>query len=163
MLFTATVADPHDITRCGTKHLIEDLGGRVVSGGNDGPDWLRLLSTYEPDLLVTEMSLAGMSGLELLRRARAEGLLNTGSSTAVLVLTTEQNDQWVRGAFRLGVAGYMLKSDPLGDIEAAVQAVLRGRRCLSEALPRRLMVEAPPEASSKGVSGAGAPSTVSLG
>ena len=163
MLFTATVADPHDITRCGTEHLIEDLGGRVVSGGTDRSDWLGLLSTYEPDLLVTEMSLAGMSGLELLRRARAEGLLDAESSTAVLVLTTEQTDRWVRGAFRLGVAGYMLKSDPLGDIEAAVQAVLQGRQCLSETLPRSLMVEASTEASSARSSGSGAPSTVLVG
>jgi DNA-binding NarL/FixJ family response regulator len=162
MLFTATVADPHDVTRCGTEHLIEDLGGRVV-GGNDSPDWLRLLSTYEPDLLVTEMSLSGMSGLELLRRARAEGLLDAGSSTAVLVLTTEQKDRRVREAFRLGVAGYMLKSDPLGDIEAAVQAVLQGRQCLSETLPRSLMVEASMEASSVGSSGSGALSTVLTG
>jgi DNA-binding NarL/FixJ family response regulator len=161
MLFTATVADPHDITRCGTKHLIEDLGGRVVSEGNDDPDWPRLLSTCEPDLFVTEMSLSGMSGLELLRRARAEGLLDTGSAPAVLVLTTEQTDQWVRRAFRLGVAGYMLKSDPLGDIEAAVQAVLRGHQCISEALPRRLMVETPTGASSADTPGAGAPSPVS--
>lgn len=162
MLFTATVADPHDITRCGTRHLIEDLGGRVVSVGNDDPDWLRLLSSYEPDLLVTEMSLSGMSGLELLRRARAEGHLDGGSPTPVLVLTTEQKAQWVRGAFRLGAAGYMLKSDPLGDIEAAVQAVLQGRQCLSEALPRRLMAEASTEASTES-SGPRAPSTVSTG
>jgi DNA-binding NarL/FixJ family response regulator len=145
MEFTATVADPHDITRCGTKHLIRDLGGRVIPGGDDCADWLRLLSTHEPDLLVTETSLTGMSGLELLRRAQTEGLLGTAGPTDALVLTTEQGDRWVREAFRLGAAGYVLKSDPLEDIEAAVRAILRGRPCLSEALPAELADASVPE------------------
>jgi DNA-binding NarL/FixJ family response regulator len=151
MSFSAAVADPHDLARFGTTRLLERLGGRVMTA--DGaesdvptlPDLLDLLSAGELDLLVTDISPpeAGSSeaassradGLRLLRRARAEGLLGPGAAAEALVLTTEDSRGAVREAFRLGAAGYALKSDPIEEIEAAAQAVLRGERVLSEALP----------------------------
>lgn len=151
MSFSAAVADPHDLSRFGTTRLLECLGGRVMTP--DGaesdvltlPDLLDLLSAGELDLVVTDISLpeTGSSedassradGLRLLRRARAKGLLGPGAAAEALVLTAEDSRGAVREAFRLGAAGYALKSDPIEEIEAAVQAVLRGERVLSEALP----------------------------
>jgi len=151
MSFSAAVADPHDLSRFGTTRLLECLGGRVMTP--DGaesdvltlPDLLDLLSAGELDLVVTDISLpetgssedasSGADGLRLLRRARAEGLLGPGAAAEALVLTAEDSRGAVREAFRLGAAGYALKSDPIEEIEAAVQAVLRGERVLSETLP----------------------------
>ncbi len=151
MSFSAAVADPHDLARFGTTRLLERLGGRVMTADGDEsdvltlPDLLDLLSAGELDLLVTDISLAETDspeaassradGPRLLRRARAEGLLGPGAKAEALVLTAEDSRGAVREAFRLGAAGYVLKSDPIEEIEAAVKAVLRGERVLSQALP----------------------------
>lgn len=144
MLFSATVADPFPITRYGTTSLLANLGGRVITGVEEGSEVLELLSAYDLDLLVTELGLQGFSGLEMLRRARKQHLIGPGSSTDVLVLTTEGEEPWVSGAFRLGVAGYVLKSDPVGEVEAAIRAILRDERFLTGSLPPFLMEEADP-------------------
>lgn len=144
MLFSATVADPFPITRYGTTSLLANLGGRVITGVKEGSEVLELLSAYDLDLLVTELGLQGFSGLEMLRRARKQHLIGPGSSTDVLVLTTEEEEPWVSGTFRLGVAGYVLKSDPVGEVEAAIRAILRDERFLTGSLPPFLMEEADP-------------------
>lgn len=150
MSFSAAVADPHGLSRLGTTRLLEGLGGRVITGEEDGADipvLFDLLSAGEVDLLITEISTTKTSssratGPQLLRRARAEGLLGPGAAADALVLTAEEGEGTVREAFRLGAAGYALKSDPIREIEAAVKAVLRGERFLSEALPERWAEEA---------------------
>jgi len=151
MSFSAAVAAPHDLARLGITHLLEGLGGQVITGeGGDSPPevgLLDLLSAGELDLLITDIAAPeGRSfetgGPQLLRRVRAEGLLGPGAGTAVLVLTTEDGEGTVREAFRLGATGYALKSDPIEEIEAAAKAVLRGERHISEALPRHWMDEA---------------------
>lgn len=100
------------------------------------------VSAGTPDLLVTELCAPGEDGPRLLRRAREKGLLRPGAETAVLVLTHETDEEAVRTAFRLGARGFALKSDPIDEIEAAVEATLRGERVLSESLPRAWMQEA---------------------
>jgi DNA-binding NarL/FixJ family response regulator len=151
MSFSAAVADPHDLARLGTTHLLKRLGGHVITDDEDGvppPDaLLDRLSAGTLDLLVIDSAAPeGPSpkagGTQLLRRARADGHLGPSAAADALVLTREDDEDAVREAFRLGATGYALKSDPIDEIEAAVTTVLRGERHLSETLPERWMDEA---------------------
>ena len=151
MSFSAAVADPHDLARLGTTRLLERMGGQVITGEGGDPlppaDLLDLLSVGELDLVVVDIAspegrASEARGGQLLRRARAEGLLGPGAATHVLILTREDGEDAVREAFRLGATGYALKSDPIEEIEAATTAVLQGETHISEALPRPWMEEA---------------------
>jgi two-component system response regulator NreC len=150
MSFSAAVADPHDLARLGTTRLLERLGGQVITGEEGDPlppaDLLDLLSAGELDLVVADIATpegraSEARGGQLLRQARAEGLLGPGAATHVLILTREDGEDAVREAFRLGATGYALKSDPIEEIEAATTAVLRGERHLSNSVPRHWMEE----------------------
>jgi len=134
MLFSVIIADPHDITRRGTRQLIEDLGGRVAA--ETPAATASFVATVEPDLLVFELSLQSGYGFEILAEIRKEG-----GVTLPLVLTDRQDHASVSAAFQFGARGYVLKSDPPGAIESAVRAVLAGRRHLSNRVPETLMEE----------------------
>jgi DNA-binding NarL/FixJ family response regulator len=133
MLFSALVADPHDITRKGTRQLIEDLGGRVVEEVQTASTAIEVLETVEVDLLVTELDLSSGNGLQVLAQIQENNL-----ATVPLVLTHREHYPCVAAAFQLGAQGVTLKSDPPGAIEGAMRDVLAGRKHLSEDLPRKL-------------------------
>lgn len=137
MLFSAIIADPHEITRKGTRQLIEDLGGRVVTDVETASKATDLLTTVEPDLLVTELELSSGNGLEILRQVRTHDLV-----TVPLVLSYRKDHPCVSASFRLGAQGFVLKSDPPDAIETAIRDVLAGRKHLSDPLPRMLVEQA---------------------
>jgi DNA-binding NarL/FixJ family response regulator len=134
MLFSALIADPHEITRKGTRQLIEGLGGRVVTDVETASEASDLLTTEEPDLLVTELDLSSGTGLEVLRQIRTHDLV-----TVPLVLTYRRDRSCVAASFRLGAQGFVLKSDPPVVIETAIRDVLAGRKHLSDPLPETLI------------------------
>lgn len=139
--FTALVADDHEITRYGTSSLLKRIGARHVTGVNTGSEAIRVLQAHAPDLVVTELSLPGRSGLDVLRHAHRERLFAEGLTVGI-VLTSKTTDPWVSGAFRSGATGYVLKSEPAGEVRAAIRTVLSGERYLSEVLPTCLMEKA---------------------
>lgn len=134
MLFSAIVADPHDVTRRGVRQLVEDLGGRVAAETETPAETVSLVATVEPDLLVLELSLQSGYGFEVLAQIR-----NADVVTLPLILTDRQDHVSVKTAFRLGARGFVLKGDPPGTMEAALRDVLAGRRRLSDRFPERLM------------------------
>lgn len=134
MLFSALIADPHEITRRGARQLIEDLGGRVVRDVETASEAIDFLTTTEPDLLVTELDFSSGTGLEVLKQIRTRDLV-----TVPLILTYLRDHPCVKASFRLGAEGFVLKSDPPGAIEMAIRDVLAGRKHLSDSLPETLI------------------------
>lgn len=133
MLFSAIIADPHEITRKGVRQLIEDLGGRVAAEAETASEASGLVKTVEPDLLVSELNLRSGTGLEVLAQVRKQGLL-----TVPLILSYHQDHAWVSASFWLGAQGFVLKSDPPAAIEAGIRDVLAGGRHLSDRLPEKI-------------------------
>ena len=136
MLFSALIADPHDITRRGTRQLIEDLGGRVVEEVKTDSTAIEILETVEVNLLVTELDLSSGNGFQVLAQIREKNL-----ATVPLVLTYREQYPCAAASFGLGARGFALKSDPPGAIETAIRDVLAGRKFLTESLPETLKTE----------------------
>jgi RNA polymerase sigma factor (sigma-70 family) len=135
MLMTALVVEDHDVTRQGLQTLLEtQLEARLVGATGDGLEALPLLKEHEPDLLVLDLGLPSLDGLEILRRIQRLGL-----STKVVVLSMHGDDAYVSEAFQLGARGYVLKGSPLDELIEAIKTVMRGGKYVSSDLSEDLI------------------------
>lgn len=118
------LADDHPIVRDGVRLLLERAPDLVVVGeAGDGPEALQLVAALRPDVLVLDVALPGLSGIEVARRLRA-----AGSPVRVLVLSAHDDEACVRGVLSSGAAGYLLKDEARQTIVDAVRGVARGER-----------------------------------
>lgn len=111
-------------------NAIEDI--EVVAVGNDGGDAIKLYDEYTPDVLLTDIQMKEVSGLE----ATAE-ILKKHPKARVILLTTFLDDEYVREAIRIGAKGYILKQDYEG-IGAAVRSVYSGQNVYGGEIISRL-------------------------
>lgn len=129
------LADDHRLVRAGIRSLLEGLDGvSVVGEADNAEDALRLLAETQADLLLTDIAMAGINGLELLRRARA-----VHPALRVIVLSMHASNDYVSEALRAGATGYLLKDAAAGELRGAVEAVAAGGTYLSPALSARLI------------------------
>ena len=127
---TIVLADDHAIFREGLKSLLAGVPGYdVVAEAGDGPGALELLAAHAPDMLIVDLSLPGIDGLEVTRRAR-----KVSPDTRIIVLSMHASDEYVVRAIRDGALGYVLKSESMEDLATAIERALAGRRFLSAAL-----------------------------
>jgi DNA-binding NarL/FixJ family response regulator len=135
MLASVLIVEDHDVTRQGLQHLLEDqLEARVVATTGDGLEAIPLLEEHEPDLLILDLGLPSLNGLDLLRKIRQLGL-----STLVVVLSMHSDDSYVSEAFQLGAKGYVLKGSPLNELVEAIRAAMAGRKYVSSDLSEELI------------------------
>ena len=119
---TVVIVDDHPIVRAGMRTILTNTDGiTVVAEGARGADALRLVAEYRPDVLVLDVNLPDISGVEVTRKLRAQG-----TQTAILVLTVHNDRQTVFGLLESGATGYVLKDDALETLVSAVRAVARG-------------------------------------
>ncbi len=118
------LADDHPLMRRGTRQLLEDEDGIVVVGeAADGFEALRLASELKPDVLVLDMELPGISGVEVARRlGKAE------YPVPVLALSAYDDEHYIIETLKAGAAGYLTKDEAPEEIVTAVRDVARGRR-----------------------------------
>ncbi len=137
MLISALVAEDHDVTRQGLRSLLTNqLEARVVATTGDGLEVVPLVEEHAPDLLVLDLGLPGLNGLDVLRTIRDRSL-----STRVVVLSMHGEDTYVGEALQLGAAGYVLKGSPLTELTDAIRAVVKGESYLSSDLSDGLLDE----------------------
>jgi DNA-binding NarL/FixJ family response regulator len=133
---TVVIADDQALVRSGLRMILEaepDL--TVVGEAADGADAVRLVAAVEPDVLLLDVQMPGVDGLD----AMVE-LAGTGTTTRVLMLTTFDLDEYVYRAMRAGASGFLLKDMPAEDIVVAVRQAARGADALlAPALTRRLV------------------------
>lgn len=135
--FSAFIAVDHQITRSGVRALLEEsFQARIVGEAERGSRALRALRRANPDLLVLNLSLPYIGGLEVLRRLGRGGAL-----ARALVLTRRSDGPDVKRAFERGASGYVLKSDPPEQIVRAIRSVMAGERFLSPQLPQHFAEE----------------------
>ena len=126
------LADDHPVFRHGLHDLLEDTQDvEVVGEAGTGEEAVRLATELEPDVVVMDVKLPGMSGIEASRR-----LLEVCPSARILVLTMFQDDGTVFAAMRAGARGYVLKDADKDDLLRAVQSVARGEAIFSRPSPR---------------------------
>ena len=134
---TVVLADDHPVVRQGLRSLLEAEGDfEVVGVAENGLDAVRQVERLKPHVLVVDLMMPGMNGLEVARQ-----LTESASHTRVIVLTMHANDAYLQEALRGGAAGYVLKDSSDSELIDAVRTVAAGRRYLSAALAERAIDE----------------------
>lgn len=130
---TIVLADDHIVVRQGLRALLEtEPDFRIVGEAGDGLETVHLVERLQPDVLVLDLMLPGLSGLEVTR------LVRQGSpQTRVLILSMYADEAYVMRALKNGAAGYVLKDSSAADLVQAVREVAGGRRYLSPPLSER--------------------------
>jgi len=131
---TVVLADDHPIVRQGLRHLLENNPEfSVVGEAGDGIETLRLIEALKPDVLVVDMMMPGLNGLEVLRQLKKISPL-----THAIVLSMQSANAYVVESLNLGAEGYVLKDTGPSELVTAIHAVTQGNRYISEKLLERL-------------------------
>ena len=126
------LADDHTLVRAGLRKLLEAMPEvEVVGEASDGLALLALAAQLRPTLVLMDIAMPGINGLEATAR-----LARQSPDIRVLILSMHQNEEYVRQALRHGAAGYLLKDAAPMELDLAIQAVLRGETYLSPAVSR---------------------------
>jgi DNA-binding NarL/FixJ family response regulator len=124
---TLVLAEDHQIVRQGLRAILAaEPGLRVVGEACDGPGALRAVERLRPDVLVLDLMLPGLGGLDVARE-----LPRRSPRTRAVILSMHANEAYVAEAFRAGAAGYVLKEEGARELVKAVGEAAAGRRHLS--------------------------------
>jgi two-component system response regulator NreC len=127
---TVFLADDHQIVRDGIRALLKTIGDlRLVGEASDGKEAIQCIATLRPDVLVADLSLPGIPGLELTRQVRQKL-----PKTQVVILSMHADIPYVVEAFRCGAVGYVVKDAGADQLVAAIRAAAKGDRYLSPPL-----------------------------
>jgi two-component system, NarL family, response regulator DevR len=129
------IADDHLIVRVGLRALLDIHPGiEVIAEAGTGADTLRLTITHQPDVLLLDLRMPDVDGLEVCRRLKLEP-----PSPSVLFLTSYADDQTILAAIEAGADGYLLKAMAGQDIPSAILTVARGGSVLDPVVTRRVL------------------------
>jgi DNA-binding NarL/FixJ family response regulator len=129
------IAEDHRLVREGTRHILEqDRGIEVVGEADRGDSAVDLARALRPDLVIVDIRMPGLNGIEATRRIRE--LL---PATRVLVVSAYEDEQYVLEAMSVGATGYLLKTASSRELMTAVRAVGLGSTVLQGAVSRRLL------------------------
>ena len=132
---TIVLVDDHTLVRAGLRALIETIPGmQVVAEAGDGRAGLAAVQAHRPDILVTDVTMADMTGLVLTERVR-----EAFPATRVIILSMFSTDEYVMHALKAGTSAYLLKDAAEHELEIALQAVMQGETYLSPGASKRLI------------------------
>lgn len=131
------LADDHTLVRAGIRGLVAALPDvEVVGETGDGQEALRLAETLRPDLVLLDIGMPGLNGLEVAAR-----LAKADPTIRVIILSMHTSEEYVLQALRAGAAAYLLKGSAVAELEVAIRAVARGETYLSPAVSKRVIDE----------------------
>ncbi len=128
------LVDDHPLTRSALAGLLTQHGFEVVGEASDGEEAVEAAARLAPDLILLDLSMPGLDGLNALPRLR-----EAAPKCEVVVLTASGTEENLLGAIRGGAAGYLLKSEPPERIVDFLRGVAQGEAALSGAVARRLL------------------------
>jgi len=124
------LADDHPVVRRGLRALLEsEPYFKVVGESSDGLETVRLVRKLKPDVLILDLKMPGLSGLEVTRRVKQVSPL-----TRVIILSIYGDKSHVIDALKSGAWGYVLKEANVDELITAIKQVVAGRRYLSQSL-----------------------------
>lgn len=124
------IADDHAVTRCGLKDILaEEFQPAEFGEAEDGPQTLRLILKQKWDVVVLDITMPGMNGLDVLKN-----LKNLRPKLPVLVLSMHPEDQYGIRTLKAGASGYLTKEADPDELVAAVKRVLAGRKYVTPSL-----------------------------
>ncbi len=127
------LADDHTLIRAGIIALLRDLNGvAVVAEASDGREALDLIDGHDFDVLLTDIAMPRMAGLELTAR-----VVRDYPRLKVIILSMHSDEEYVSQAFLAGAKGYLLKSSCISELELAIRSVVAGETYLSPGISRQ--------------------------
>jgi DNA-binding NarL/FixJ family response regulator len=137
MVIDVMLADDHGVLRDGVQRLLEaNADIKVVATVDGGREAVEKAAELQPDVVVMDISMPHMNGLEATRR-----IADRAPATAVAILSMHSSREMVREAFAAGARGYVLKESAGGEIVRAVRTVAAGRRFVGEGVVDKVLDE----------------------
>jgi len=129
------LVDDQELVRSGLRRILRAKDGfEIVAECGDGSEVPAAVTRHRPDVVVMDLRMREVDGIEATRRLRAYD-----DAPAVLVLTTFDDDELLSGALRAGAAGFVLKDSPAEELVRAVRAVATGQSVLDPAVTARVL------------------------
>jgi DNA-binding NarL/FixJ family response regulator len=137
MSVRVVLADDQALLRKGFRMILEAEADMVVVGeAANGADAVRLVELYAPDVVLMDVRMPELDGIEATRAITA-----SGAPTRVLILTTFDLDEYAFSALRAGASGFLLKDVPPAELSQAIRTVAHGDAVVSPRITRRLLEE----------------------
>lgn len=132
------LVEDHALVREGTREILErDPRLRVVGEAEDGPSALALVDDLQPDIVLVDLDLPILNGIEVIRRIRAKA-----DAPLALVLSAYDDEDYVMAALSAGATGYLLKTSHAADLISAIHAAAGGETVLQGSVGRTLLARA---------------------
>jgi NarL family two-component system response regulator LiaR len=132
------IADDHAVVREGTRALLErEPDMELVGEASDGEMACRLIEELNPAVAILDIAMPKLSGIEVTRRIKARL-----PSTAILILTAYDDDEYIFALLEAGAAGYLLKDAPSSELVNAIRAVYAGESVLHHSVARKVIQRA---------------------
>ncbi len=129
------LVDDQELLRMGFRMVLEAQPDLEVAGeAGDGGEALELVARLEPDVVLMDVRMPGMDGVEATRR-----IVAAGERSRVIILTTFDLDEYAYAALRAGASGFLLKDAPPPDLLSAIRAVASGDAVVAPSTTRRLL------------------------
>jgi len=129
------IADDHTLVRTGIKSMLETIEGvTVVAESGEGRETLELIAKHRPDVALVDITMPGLNGIEVARRAAKES-----PRTRIVILSMHAGEMYVARALKAGVAGYLLKDAAPDELPMALRAVAADEVYLSPAISKKVV------------------------
>jgi len=113
------LADDHILIRAGVRSLLENIEGmEVVAEASDGRETLELVKQHAPNIVLTDITMPGLNGLEAISRIK-----KFDPQLPIIILSMHTSEEYVREALRVGASGYVVKGADLSELELAVKCL----------------------------------------
>ncbi len=131
------LADDHNLVRAGIRSLLEGLPDiEIVGEASDGREALRLIGEHRPQIVLMDLAMPGLNGLEATRR-----VAKTFPEVSVIILSIYSDEEHVYQALRAGASGYLLKGAAIAELELAIRAVVQHETYLSPPVSEPVIME----------------------
>jgi DNA-binding NarL/FixJ family response regulator len=128
------IADDHDLFRTGLRNLLEEQSVQIVGEAGTGAEAVRLVREVAPDVVVMDLNMPSMGGVEATRHITAIAPL-----TRVVMLTISEDDSDVMDAILAGACGYLLKSSSIQELMAGIRAAAQGESLISPTIAAKVL------------------------
>jgi DNA-binding NarL/FixJ family response regulator len=126
--------DDHDLFRTGLRNLLEEQGVQVIGEAADGQQAIRMVRELAPDVVVMDLNMPGMTGVEATRQVTSLAPL-----TRVVVLTISDQDEDVMNAILAGACGYLMKDSSIQDLMQGIRAAAVGESLISPHIAAKVL------------------------
>ncbi len=128
------IVDDHALVRAGFRALLESQSIEVVAEANDGREAIELTKKYHPDIVLMDIGMSGLNGIEAASRISREF-----PSSRILILSMHANEEYVLQALRAGASGYLLKDSGRQELMLAVRSIIEGKTYLSPEVSKHVI------------------------